>query len=277
MQIKFFLHSILVLIFLFNISCSSNTKQVIEVRKTVPLEILYKEAYKNFEIGKYNEAVELFDRVERDYSYTEWAPKSLLMKSFIYYETLNYVRALTNLQKFKKRYSGDKNIAYAEYLIAMCLFEQINFANLSQENTELALKQFNKIIEQFPNTDYANDAKFKINLINEQFAAKEMYLARYYAKRQKWTPALYRLNNVVKKYETSIFIEEALHRLVEINYKIGNINSAKKYASILGYNYNDSDWYKKSYNIVQGTSIPLSKDKKKISLKDKLKQLINLQ
>ncbi len=277
MQIKFFLHSILVLIFLFNISCSSNTKQVIEVRKTVPLEILYKEAYKNFEIGKYNEAVELFDRVEKDYSYTEWAPKSLLMKSFIYYETLNYVRALTNLQKFKKRYSGDKNIAYAEYLIAMCLFEQINFANLSQENTELALKQFNKIIEQFPNTDYANDAKFKINLINEQFAAKEMYLARYYAKRQKWTPALYRLNNVVKKYETSIFIEEALHRLVEINYKIGNINSAKKYASILGYNYNDSDWYKKSYNIVQGTSIPLSKDKKKISLKDKLKQLINLQ
>jgi outer membrane protein assembly factor BamD len=277
MQIKFFLHSILVLIFLFNVSCSSNTKQVIEVRKTVPLEILYKEAYKNFEIGKYNEAVELFDRVERDYSYTEWAPKSLLMKSFIYYETLNYVRALTNLQKFKKRYSGDKNIAYAEYLIAMCLFEQINFANLSQENTELALKQFNKIIEQFPNTDYANDAKFKINLINEQFAAKEMYLARYYAKRQKWTPALYRLNNVVKKYETSIFIEEALHRLVEINYKIGNINSAKKYASILGYNYNDSDWYKKSYNIVQGTSIPLSKDKKKISLKDKLKQLINLQ
>ena len=277
MQIKFFLHSILVLIFLFNISCSSNTKQVIEVRKTVPLEILYKEAYKNFEIGKYNEAVELFDRVEKDYSYTEWAPKSLLMKSFIYYETLNYVRALTNLQKFKKRYSGDKNIAYAEYLIAMCLFEQINFANLSQENTELALKQFNKIIEQFPNTDYANDAKFKINLINEQFAAKEMYLARYYAKRQKWTPALYRLNNVVKKYETSIFIEEALHRLVEINYKIGNINSAKKYASILGYNYNDSDWYKKSYNIVQGTSIPLSKDKKKISLKDKLKQLINFQ
>lgn len=277
MQIKFFLHSILVLIFLFNISCSSNTKQVIEIRKTVPLEILYKEAYKNFEIGKYNEAVELFDRVEKDYSYTEWAPKSLLMKSFIYYETLNYVRALTNLQKFKKRYSGDKNIAYAEYLIAMCLFEQINFANLSQENTELALKQFNKIIEQFPNTDYANDAKFKINLINEQFAAKEMYLARYYAKRQKWTPALYRLNNVVKKYETSIFIEEALHRLVEINYKIGNINSAKKYASILGYNYNDSDWYKKSYNIVQGTSIPLSKDKKKISLKDKLKQLINLQ
>lgn len=277
MQIKFFLHSILVLIFLFNISCTSNTKQVIEIRKTVPLEILYKEAYKNFEIGKYNEAVELFDRVEKDYSYTEWAPKSLLMKSFIYYETLNYVRALTNLQKFKKRYSGDKNIAYAEYLIAMCLFEQINFANLSQENTELALKQFNKIIEQFPNTDYANDAKFKINLINEQFAAKEMYLARYYAKRQKWTPALYRLNNVVKKYETSIFIEEALHRLVEINYKIGNINSAKKYASILGYNYNDSDWYKKSYNIVQGTSIPLSKDKKKISLKDKLKQLINLQ
>jgi len=277
MQIKFFLHSILVLIFLFNISCSSNTKQVIEIRKTVPLEILYKEAYKNFEIGKYDEAVELFDKVEKDYSYTEWAPKSLLMKSFIYYETLNYVRALTNLQKFKKRYSGDKNIAYAEYLIAMCLFEQINFANLSQENTELALKQFNKIIDQFPNTDYANDVKFKINLINEQFAAKEMYLARYYAQRQKWTPALYRLNNVVKKYETSIFIEEALHRLVEINYKIGNINSAKKYASILGYNYNDSDWYKKSYNIVQGTSIPLSKDKKKISLKDKLKQLINFQ
>ena len=148
---------------------------------------------------------------------------------------------------------------------------------MSQENTDLALRQFEKIILNYPNSGYATDAKFKIDLINEQLAGKEMYIARYYAKREKWLPALYRLNNVFKNYQTTIFIEEALHRLVEIHYIIGNIDTAKKYASILGYNYNDSDWYKKSYNIIEGTNILMDKTKQKKSLKERLKKLIRLQ
>jgi len=267
----------IVVVLIFFTSCtSSNKPEKIEQKKVVALEVLYRTAYQSFQSGNYNDALDLFGEVEKNYSYTEWAPKASLMRSYIYFETANYILALTNLQKFKTRYSGNKNLVYAEYLIAMCMFEQINFVALSQEPTELALSQFNKIIKEYPKTSYASDAKFKIDLIYEQLAAKEMYLARYYAKRDKWVPALYRLNNVVKNYQNTIFIEEALHRLVEINYKVGNINSAKKYAAILGYNYNDSEWYKRSYNILEGTNIELEKTKQKKSLKDKIKQIIQM-
>jgi len=180
---------------------------------------------------------------------------------------------LANLQRFKKRYSEKKDLPYVEYLMAMCLFEQINFVSLTQENTELALKQFNKIVNEYPTTSYATDSKFKIDLIYDQLAGKEMYLARYYIKRQKWNGALYRLNNVVKNYQSTVYIKEALHRLVEVHYILGNINSAKKYASILGYNYNDSDWYKKSYTVVTGSNILLEKEKQKKTFKEKVKRL----
>ena len=266
------------IIFLLNFSsCTSNIQtNKIKPKTTIPLEVLYKNALDSFQNGNYNNALELFELVEKNYSYTDWAPKASLMRSYIYYETANYILALTNLQKFKLRYSGNKDFIYAEYLIALCMFEQINFVALTQEPAELALKQFNKIIRDYPNTSYASDAKFKIDLIYEQLAAKEMYLARYYAKRDKWIPALYRLNNIVKNYQNTIFIEEALHRLVEINYKVGNINSAKKYAAILGYNFNDSNWYKKSYKILQERNTKLEKNKQNNSLKEKIKQIIQL-
>ena len=275
---KYFYNFLLIFVLIFFSSCSSSDqRKSIKPKEVIPLEKLYKAAYNSFENGDYNQAVTLFEMVETDYSYTEWAPRALLMKAYLYYDSGQYVVALTNLQKFKKRHSGSISIPYAEYLIGICMFEQINFAALSQENTVLALTQFNKIILNYPNTAYATDAKFKIDLLNEQMAAKEMYLARYYAKKEKWLPALYRLNNVFKNYQTTVFIEEALHRLVEIHYKIGNINAAKKYASILGYNYNDSDWYKKSYNIVEAANIPLAKAQQKKSLKERLKQLIQIQ
>lgn len=270
---------LLIFIIIINImpSCSSDNKKIfIEQKKTFSLEKVYKEAYKNFEEGKYEDSIKLFELVEKDYSYTPWASKSLLMRSYIYYDSGQYIKALAHLQKYKKRYAGSKNIDYVEYLIGMCLFEQINFATLSQENTHLAFRQFSKIIDQFPNSEYAYDAKFKIDLINDQLAAKEMYLARFYIKKQKWTPAIIRLNNVIEKYETTIFIEEALHRLVEIYYNLGNIKAAKKYASILGYNYNESDWYKRSYNIVENTNIPLSKVKQKKTFKDSIKKILRM-
>ena len=199
------------------------------------------------------------------------------MRAYMYYDAGDYVAALTLLQRFKQRNSGSKNLQYVEYLIGICMFEQINYISLTQDPTELALRQFEKSMSNYPSSSYATDAKFKIDLINEQKAGKEMYLARYYAKKEMWLPALYRLNNVFKDYQSTVFIEEALHRLVEIHYKIWNIETAKKYASILGYNYNDSDWYKKSYNIIEGTNIPMDKTKQKKSLKERLKKLIRLQ
>ena len=276
---KFFYKYLLIVSLIFAYGCSSKNKTIFAEPKTaIPLEKLYAEAYLNYKNNKYQDAVELFEEVEKNYSFnTEWASKSLLMRAYIYYEVSKYVETLEILKKFKTRYAGNKNMDYVEYLMAMCLFEQINIIALSQENTLLAERQFKKIILNYPTSNYAEDAKFKLDLIQDQLAGKEMYAARYYIKRNKWGPALIRLNRIVKEYETTIYIEEALHRLVEIHYKLGNIPVARKHASILGYNYNDSDWYKKSYNIVENKNLLIEKEKQKKSLKEKLKKIIKLQ
>jgi len=266
---------ILILASFFLINCSSKNENLIKPKKTIPLELLYKEAYKNFEQGKYQDAVELFQEVEKNYGYTEWAAKALLLKSYIYYDSSRYVEALENLKNFKKLYSGNSELAYVEYLIAICLFEQINISARDQTNTRLSFQQFNKVIKNYPNTPYAEDLKLKLDLINDQLAGKEMYVARYYQKREKWLAALKRLTNVLENYQTTIYIEEALHRMVEIHYKIGNIEAAKKYASILGYNFNDSDWFKKSYTIVVDKDFVVQQKNTKKTLREKLKALIN--
>ena len=267
--------NIFLILTLFVLSnCSSKDQKIVKPQKIIPLEILYNEAYSNFENGKYNEAVKLFEDVQKNYSYTEWAAKALLLKSYIYYDSSRYILALENLKNYKKLYSGNKEIEYVEYLIAICLFEQINISARDQQNTKLALKQFNKVITNFPKSEYAQDLKIKLDLINDQLAGKEMYVARYYQKREKWLAALKRLNNILEKYQTTIYIEEALHRMVEIHYKIGNIDASKKYAAILGYNFNDSDWYKKSYKIVENKDFIIKKNNTKKSLFEKLKTII---
>ena len=266
---------ILIFVSFFLINCSSKNENLIKPKKTIPLELLYKEAYKNFEQGKYQDAVELFQEVEKNYGYTEWAAKALLLKSYIYYDSSRYVEALENLKNFKKLYSGNSELAYVEYLIAICLFEQINISARDQTNTRLSFQQFNKVIKNYPNTPYAEDLKLKLDLINDQLAGKEMYVARYYQKREKWLAALKRLTNILEKYQTTIYIEEALHRMVEIHYKIGNIEAAKKYASILGYNFNDSDWFKKSHTIVVDKNFVVQQKNTKKTLREKLKALIN--
>jgi outer membrane protein assembly factor BamD len=270
-----YIYSIFLMSFLILLpACSSKKDRLIKPKKTIALERLYEEAYINFQNNDYQSAVELFQLVEKDYSYTEWASKALLMRAFIYYDTSDYIQSLENLKKFKTRYSGNKNIPYADYLIGLCLYEQINFISMSQENTQLAKRQFTKIISNYPSSSYASDSKFKLDLIEDQLAGKEMYIAKYYLEREKWTAALIRLNNIFNNYETTVYIEEALHRLVEINYKIGNIPAAKKYAAILGYNYNDSDWYRKSFNIVEKKNIISKNTKDKKKLKERLKNLI---
>jgi len=276
---KFFYKYLLIVSLFFFYSCSPNEKTIFaEPKKTIPLDKLYAAAYQNFESNQYQDAIELFEEVEKNYSFnSEWASKSLLMRGYIYYEVAKYVESLEILKKFKIRYAGNKNMDYVEYLMAMCIFEQINLIALSQENTLLAEKQFKKIILNYPTSQYADDSKFKLDLIQDQLAGKEMYIARYFIKREKWGPALVKLNKIIKYYETTVYIEEALHRLVEIHYKLGNIPAARKYASILGYNYNDSDWYKKSYNIVENKNLPIEKEKQKKSLKEKLKKIIKLQ
>lgn len=264
----------ILLIITSSISCSNISKKTI-IKKNFPdAQAIYQEALEKLDDGNLNESIELLEFLEKNYSYSYLVNKSLLMRAYIYYESSRYLNALQILKKFKERYPGSENIIYVEYLMAMCFFDQINIPSLSQQNSILALSQLESLILKYPKSGYAADAKYKIDLIKEQLAGKEMYLARYYMKKEKWIPAIYRLNNVVQNYQTTIFIDEALHRLVEINYKIGNINDAKKYASILGHNYNESEWYNKSYKIIEPKNFNLEKNKNKKNFKDKIISLI---
>ena len=179
----------------------------------------------------------------------KWASKASLMASYADYSRNAYSNAIFALERHIKIYPADKNIPYAHYLMAMCYYEQILDEKKDLEPLLKAKEKFEFVMQEYPNTDYATDARFKIDLIIDQLAAKEMSIARYYMKTTKWIPALNRLKIVVKNYDTTVYIEEALHRLVEIYYKIGLVEEAQKVASVLGYNYASGEWYKNSYRV----------------------------
>ena len=179
----------------------------------------------------------------------KWASKASLMAGYADYSRNAYSNAIFALERHMKIYPADKNIPYAHYLIAMCYYEQILDEKKDLGPLLKAKEKFEFIMKVYPNTDYATDARFKIDLIIDQLAAKEMSIARFYMKTEKWIPALNRLKIVTEKYERTIFVEEALHRLVEVYYRLGLLEEAKQAASILGYNYQSGEWYKKSYKV----------------------------
>ena len=191
-----------------------------------------------------------FSEAEINFEEIELAAKSAIMTSFSLYGINFYNEALENLERFIKTYPANKNIIYAEYLKAIIFFEQMSDEKKDLKPLLDAKKQIEYFLKKYPDTDYATDLKFKKDLINNQLAAKEIFVARYYISVQKWIPAINRLKIIVTKYDKTIFIEEALHRLVEINHYLGLEQEAKKYASILGYNYNMSEWFKKSYKVI---------------------------
>lgn len=248
---KFFINkyvTILLLILFFG--CTNNNLLVKKPEKIPSLENLYSQAYKSFELGDWNKSISLFKKVETYYAYTEWAPRASYLIMYMYYEANEEIKTLEYAKKIKKLYPTSKNMDYVEYIIGLVFYDEINAISRDQKNSFLALKQFKKILTEYPNSIYADDVKFKIDLIYEQLAGKEIYLARYFMKKSKWIPAIQRLNNVIEKYDTTIYSMEALHRLVEIYYKLGNYDQANKYAAILGYNYNSSEWYKQSYKLL---------------------------
>lgn len=264
---------ILIFLVLVLLGCSKKANLVKKPETIPPLNILYTNAYKEFEKGNWTESVELFQKVETRYSYSEWAPRATLMILYIYYDSNDSIQTLRYAEKFKKLYSGREEISYVDFIRAMTFYEQINVVSKDQTYTEVALKEFREIIKKYPNSIYAKESKLKIDLILEQLAGKEMYLARYYMNKNKWISALKRLNIVLAKYETTIYSTEALHRLVEIYYRLGNVNEAKRYAALLGYNFNDSDWYKKTYRIVKDKNYIIENKKQNRKLKDKIKKI----
>ena len=256
----------IIILFLIALSsCSKKQEEIIyqPLEKTNPYE-LYKEGLASFEKNDFFFANKKFSEAELNFEETEFAAKSAIMSIFSLYGLNFYEEANENLDRYFKTYPSDKNIIYAHFLQAVIYFEQISDEKKDLKPLLQANKKIDFFLKNFPNTEYAIDLKFKKDLIQNQIAAKELFVAKYYISIKKWIPAIQRLKIIVNKYDKTIFIEEALHRLVEIHYYLGLENEAKKYANILGYNYNSSEWFKQSYKV-------LNKDYK-ITKKKKVKK-----
>ena len=254
-----------ILIFLY--SCSGDEKkEIIIEEQDLELQMIesYKAGVKALEEGDVLFAAKNFNNAELLFPQSKWASRSVLMAAYSYYSQSYYGDAIFEVQKFIKTYPLDPNIPYAHFLLAMCYFE-----NIIDEKKDLAplvksKKEFQFIIRNYPETDFALDAKYKLNLIDSVLASKEIHIGKYYLEKQKWIAAINRFKNVIHDYDTTIFTEEALHRLVEVHYKIGLIEESKKYAEVLGYNYLSSEWYKESYKVFnQDYENPVEKIKKK--------------
>jgi len=240
----------LLLIFFLIISCSKVEPELNIPASTDQSFVIYKEAVEAMKKGNYLRASEKFSEAELILPKIEFSSKALLMSSYCLYLINFYEDATVNLERFISQYPADKNLAYAQYLIAISLYEQILDEKKDIEPLVKAKKKIEIFLKNFPNTEYALDLKFKLDLVNNQLAAKEMYIAKYYIKTQKWIPAINRLKFIVSDFSKTVFVEEALHRLVEVYYRIGLPEEAKVAAAILGYNYNSSEWYEQSYKIL---------------------------
>ena len=234
---------------LFSCSKKNNTKIISEPTDEERAVSTYIEAVEALKKGDAFYAGKKFKEVESLLPQGKLATKASLMASYADYNRSAYSSAIFNLERHINNYPADKNIPYAHYLIAMCYYEQILDEKKDLKPLLKAKKKFEFIIQTYPDTDYAIDGRYKIDLIIDQLAAKEMSIARFYMKTEKWIPALNRLKLVVEKYDETIFIEEALHRLVEVYYKLGLIEESKQAAAILGYNYKSGEWYSRSYRV----------------------------
>ena len=251
-------------------SCGDKTKKIskiVEVDMEMQMSNVYKEGYLELQRGDALLAARKFNEAELLFPQSPWAAKAAIMAAYAYYSQNYYGDAIFELERYLVTYPNHKDKVYAHFLLGLCFYEQIVDEKKDLKSISDSKKQFEFIIEEYPATEFAIDAKFKIDLINEILAAKEMYLARYYLDKAKWIPALNRFKAVVNEYNTTIYIEEALHRLVEINYRLGLIEESKKYANTLGYNYQSSDWYKNTYKVFNKNYKDgikeLQKDKKK--------------
>ena len=261
---------IILFLFLIFTSCSTD-KEKISILEDDNLELqmidAYKLGYEELSKGDALYAAKKFNEAELLYPQSEWAPKSVLLSAYAYYSQNYYDDALSELDRYFKKYPKHINMDYAHFLYAMCYYENIIDEKKDLEPLLLSKKRFEFVVQNYPNTDFAQDAQYKINLIRDVMASKEMYIGKYYLKKKKWAAAINRFKNILEKYETTIYVEEALHRLVETNYKIGLIDESSKYANLLGYNYQSSEWYEQSYKIFNRdyeTSFDIKKEKKSV-------------
>jgi outer membrane protein assembly factor BamD len=234
------------------------------LQKAEPVESLYNQAMKDIETTNYSKAIVGFEDISRLYPYSEWALRSEVMAAYSAYRSGKYEDALSNIDRFVKQYPNNSNTPYAFYLRAMCYYDQITDVGRDQKITMQTQQALNELIKRFPDSDYARDAKIKLDLVIDHLAGKEMKIGRYYYNKQEYLAGINRFRGVVEKYQTTTHTPEALHRLVEGYMKLGVVEQAKKYGAVLGYNYPGSDWYKDSYAIINGKPLPNNNKKTNI-------------
>ena len=274
-------YKIVVLIFFLNLNSCNKKDEKISIVEEKSLETQMIDAYnaglEELEKNDVIYAARKFNEAELLYPQSVWAPRAALMAAYAYFSQLYYDDTIVELEKFLQKYKNHPRRDYAYYLLALSHYNLIIDETKDLEEILKAEKYFKIIIKNYPNTEFAIDSEFKLELIQEILASKEMYLARYYVDREKWIPAINRFKTVINDYETTIYVEEALHRLVELHYKLGLVDESKKYASLLGYNYQSSEWYEESYKILNKNYVKTAKKvdpEKERSILQKFKDLL---
>ena len=261
------------LIFILIVFVSCSKEKIVDTsinQKSLDLQVLeaYKEGKEYLEAGDVLFAAKKFNEAETLFPQSNWAPRSALMAAYSYYSKDYYGDAIAELERFIRVYPNHSSLDYVYYLLGISHYEQIVDEKKDLQSITKSKQYFEIVLNNFPNTEYAIDSEFKIGLINDILASKEMYIGRYYFSKQKWIPSINRFNVVIDEYQTTIYVEEALHRLVEIHYTIGLTEEAKKYAKLLGYNYGSSKWYERSYSVFnkmyEKNRIQVKKEKKSI-------------
>ena len=263
---------------LFLTSCSKKEKVSLVVEEDLEQQMIraFKEGYEEFKAGDSLYAAQKFNEAELLFPQSSWAPKAALMAAYVYYAQDYYFDAEFELKRFIKTYPKSPDLNYAHFLLAICYYERIVDAKKDLGPLLKAQEEFNYVIKEYPNSDYALDAQFKLDLIQDYLASKEMYIASHYRKKKKWIASINRYKTVVEQYEKTVYVDEALHRLVELYYTIGLEDESQKYASLLGYNYQSSKWYEKSYKLFNKkykSKLELKKEKK--SMLKKFKKLFD--
>ena len=237
--------------------CSSNRPQESLTYVERPAETIYAAAIERMDRHQYDVAAAMFDEVERQHPYSEWARRSMLMAAFANYQGNNYEEAISDAERFISLHPGNRNAAYAYYLVAVCYFEQIMDVGRDQGATRQALDSLEQVVRRFPESRYATDARLKIDMTRDHLAGKEMSVGRWYLRRNYHLAAINRFQNVIRDYGTTSHVPEALHRLVESYVALGIDDEAREVASVLGYNFPGSEWYQDSYDLLTREGIAM--------------------
>jgi len=214
------------------------------------VDTLYSAAKDRLDRGDARQAAALFDEVERQHPYSPWARRAQLMSAFSYYVARDYTKAVQSAQRFLSIHPGNKDAAYASYLVALCYYEQISDVTRDQKITQQAKQALTEVTRRYPDTRYAADARLKLDLVNDHLAGKEMTIGRFYQRSGKWLAAILRFRTVIDDYQTTSHTPEALYRLVESYLALGIPEEAQKAAAVLGQNYPGSEWYRKAFDLM---------------------------